>query len=47
MNASGVLYTAKDLDKMLEDMGLHDTAALYGIEKADLLDAFHPPNVDT
>lgn len=47
VNASGDLYTAKTLEKMLDDMGLTETAALLRVEKADLLDTFKAPLVDT
>jgi len=40
-------YTAYDLDRMLTDLGLPKSQALYDLEKNDLLGKFEPPMVDT
>eukprot|EP00041_Stephanoeca_diplocostata_P028157 m.788166 g.788166 ORF g.788166 m.788166 type:complete len:461 (+) comp23314_c0_seq4:1973-3355(+) len=40
-------YTAYELEAMLDQMGLQSVKPLYKREKADLLDRFEPPYVDT
>mmetsp|Transcript_135052 Transcript_135052/g.190989 ORF Transcript_135052/g.190989 Transcript_135052/m.190989 type:complete len:176 (+) Transcript_135052:3-530(+) len=40
-------YTAFDFDRMLQDLGLPKTLALYDLEKNDLLNKFEPPMIDT
>lgn len=40
-------YTAYELEAMLDEMGLQSVKPMYQREKADLLDKFEPPYVDT